>query len=55
MLAKYKIDPEKFEIVEIDTRKDMDEIQAYMKKVTSFFPQVHEKGDIILLPSTEKR
>ena len=34
MLAKYNIDPEKFEVVEIDKRKDMDEIQAYMKKVT---------------------
>ena len=46
MLAKYKIDPEKFEIIEIDNRKDMDEIQAYMKKVTGFFCQVQEKGDI---------
>ena len=34
MLAKYNIDPEKFEVVEIDERKDMDEIQTYMKKVT---------------------
>ena len=49
MLAKYKIDPEKFEIIEIDNRKDMDEIQAYMKKVTGFFCQVHEKGDILQL------
>ena len=34
MLAKYNIDPEKFEVIEIDQRKDMDKIQAYMKKVT---------------------
>ena len=33
VLAKFKIDPEKFEIIEIDNRKDMDAIQAYMKKV----------------------
>ena len=33
VLAKYKIDAEKFECLEIDQRKDMDEIQAYMKKV----------------------
>jgi len=34
VLAKYNIDPEKFEVVEIDERKDMDEIQTYMKKLT---------------------
>ena len=34
VLAKYNIDPEKFEVIEIDQRKDMDKIQAYMKKVT---------------------
>ena len=33
VLAKYNIDPEKIEIIEIDGRKDMDQIQAYMKKV----------------------
>ena len=36
MLAKFKIDPEKFEIIEIDNRKDMDAIQAHMKKVITF-------------------
>ena len=36
VLAKFKIDPEKFEIIEIDNRKDMDAIQAYMKKVITF-------------------
>jgi len=49
VLAKYKIDPEKFEVIEIDNRKDMDEIQAYMKKLTgaSSVPRVFIGGRCI--------
>merc|ERR1712062_742363 len=49
VLAKFKIDPEKFEIIEIDNRKDMDAIQAYMKKVTggSSVPRVFIRGRCI--------
>ena len=43
VLAKYKIDPEKFEIIEIDHRKDMDQIQTYMKKVKFFHGFENEK------------
>ena len=37
-LAQHNIDPEKSEMIDIDLRDkiEMDEIQAYMKEVTSF-------------------
>jgi len=49
VLAKYNIDPEKFEVIEIDQRKDMDKIQAYMKKLTgaSSVPRVFIGGRCI--------
>ncbi|XP_023337993.1 glutaredoxin [Eurytemora carolleeae] len=33
-LANYKINPEEYEILEIEDRNDMDEIQNYMSEIT---------------------
>ena len=48
MLAKYKINPEKLEIIDIDHRKDMDQIQAYMKKVKFKHFKIWKRNSSIL-------
>ena len=48
-MDKYAINPEDIEILEIETRPDMDEIQRYMKKLTgqSSVPRVFIGGKCI--------
>jgi len=48
-LSKYAINPEDIEILEIENRPDMDEIQRYMKKLTgqSSVPRVFIGGKCI--------
>jgi len=48
-LANYKIDPDQYEILEIENRDDMDEIQTYMKEVTGArsVPRVFISGSCI--------
>ena len=48
-MDKYAINPEDIEILEIENRPDMDEIQRYMKKLTgqSSVPRVFIGGKCI--------